>query len=242
MNKVVLVTGGSRGIGKAIGLYFAHHGYDVVINYQGNEQAAQTACQQIRSVQPNSMMIKGDVSDAQDVKEMFDTIMDRYGRLDVLVNNAGITRDGLFLRMKEKDFTDVIDINLKGTFLCCQQASRIMLRQKSGSIVNLSSVAGISGNAGQTNYASSKAGVIGLTKSLARELASRQICVNAVAPGFITTDMTLALSDSVRNAMIAQIPWKQAGKPQDVAQAVYFLANSQYITGHVLHVDGGMCM
>ena len=242
MNKVVFVTGGSRGIGKAIGLHFAGHGYDVVINYQGNEQAAQEACQQIRSIQPNSMMIKGNVSNAQDVKEMFDAIMDRYGRLDVLVNNAGITRDGLFLRMKEKDFTDVIDINLKGTFLCCQQASRIMLRQKSGSIVNLSSVAGITGNAGQTNYASSKAGVIGLTKSLARELASRQICVNAVAPGFITTDMTQALSASVRDKMVENIPLKQAGKPQDVAQAVYFLANSQYITGHVLQVDGGMCM
>ncbi len=239
-NRVVLVTGSSRGIGRAIAQMFAKNGDIVIVNYQGNEQAAKETLEDVQKTSPDSMMIKANISNTQDVDQMFETIKKTYGRIDVLVNNSGINRDGLLLRMSESDFDDVINVNLKGTYLCSKAASRMMLRQKKGSIINMSSVVGVYGNAGQANYAASKAGIIGFTKSLAKELGSRNIRVNAIAPGFIQTAMTENLDGSLGD----HIALKRLGQPEDIANVAFFLASQQssYITGQVIQVDGGMSL
>lgn len=243
-NKVVLVTGAGRGIGREIAIQFAKAGYDVIINYNGSLNAANETLHEVSNYSSHSQIIKANVSDEQSVRSMFDQIKEAYGHLDVLVNNSGITKDGLMMRMSEDDFMSVIDVNLKGTFLCCKYASQMMMRQRSGSIVNMASVVGISGNAGQVNYAASKAGVIGLTKSLAKEIGSRNIRVNAIAPGFIQTNMTDALSDRVKKQIETSIPLRTLGTVEDVAKMALFLASddSLYITGQVMHVDGGLLM
>lgn len=243
MNKNVLVTGASGGIGKAIAICFAKHGYDVIVHYNGNEQAALEILKIVQEYSPNSMKIKGNISNAEEVENIFKTIQEKYSKLDVLINNSGITKDNLCLRMSEQDFMDVMNVNCKGTFLCSKQASRMMMRKKSGCIINMASVVGISGNAGQANYAASKAAVIGLTKSLAKELGSRNIRVNAIAPGFIETKMTEVLKEEVKQAMLKQIPLACFGKAEEVADCAYFLAEyGSYITGQVIQVDGGMLM
>lgn len=241
-DKIALVTGGSRGIGRAICVELAKNGANVVINYAGNEQKAletQSLCQEYGV---KTLVFKADVSNAAEVEAMTKATTEAFGRVDILVNNAGITKDNLLLRMTEQDFTDVIDINLKGSFLCMKQVYRIMMKQKYGRIINISSVSGVSGNIGQMNYSASKAGVIGMTKSLARELASRNVTVNAVAPGFIKTDMTGDFSEEFVQNIKNQIPLSKLGEALDVAQAVVFFASSKYITGQVLNVDGGMVM
>ena len=242
--KVAVVTGASRGIGRAIALRLAQEGAAVVINYNGSKERAQEVKTEIESAGGTAQIMQCDVADAASCDEMFQTIIKEFGRIDILVNNAGITRDNLILRMSEEDFDAVLNANLKGAFLCCKEAARRMVRQRWGRIVNLSSVVALRGNAGQTNYAASKAGLIGLTKSLARELASRNVTVNAVAPGFIETDMTAALPEAVRAEMAKGIPAGRAGKPEDVANAVAFFAaeQSSYLTGQVLCADGGMAM
>ncbi|MDO4479936.1 MAG: 3-oxoacyl-[acyl-carrier-protein] reductase [Erysipelotrichaceae bacterium] len=243
MNKNVLVTGASGGIGKAIAICFAKHGYDVIVHYNGNEQAALETLKIVQEYSPNSMKIKGNISNAEEVENIFKTIQEKYSKLDVLINNSGITKDNLCLRMSEQDFMDVMNVNCKGTFLCSKQVSRMMMRKKSGCIINMASVVGISGNAGQVNYAASKAAVIGLTKSLAKELGSRNIRVNAIAPGFIETKMTEALKEEVKQAMLKQIPLACFGKAEEVADCAFFLAEyGSYITGQVIQVDGGMLM
>lgn len=235
--KIAVVTGASRGIGKAIALELAKRGCFVVINYNGNEALAKEVKEEI----VNAKTYQCNVSDFEACGRFFKEIIKEYGRIDILVNNAGITKDGLLMRMSETDFDKVLDVNLKGTFNCIRQVLRPMLKQKSGRIINMSSVVGLYGNVGQANYAASKAGVIGLTKATAKEVASRGITVNAIAPGFIETDMTAVLSDEVKETMLNQIPMKCFGKPEDVAKAVGFLASedARYITGQVLSVDGG---
>ncbi len=242
--KTAVVTGGSRGLGRAVCRKLAEHGANVVFSYAGNTAAAQQTLAELEGMGANVRAVQGSVADSEAVKALMDTAVKEFGKLDILVNNAGITRDGLVMLMKEEDFDAVIGTNLKGTFLCMKTASRIMLRQKYGRIVNLSSVVGLHGNAGQVNYAASKAGVIGMTKSLAKELASKNITVNAVAPGFITTDMTDGLPEAAKSALLATIPMARLGAPEDVAEAVAFLAGAGagYITGQVLGVDGGMGM
>ena len=241
---VALVTGGSRGIGRAICLELARGGANVVFCYAGNEAAARETVSACEALGAKALALRCDVSCEADVKALMDAALKTFGRIDILVNNAGITRDNLLMLMKPEDFDAVISANLKGAFLCMKAAARQMVKQRYGRIVNLSSVVGLRGNAGQVNYAASKAGVIGMTKSLAKELAGRNITVNAVAPGFIDTDMTAALTDAARTAALGAIPMGRMGAPEDVARAVAFLAsdNAAYITGQVLAVDGGMSM
>lgn len=242
--KIAVVTGASRGIGRAIAIRLAQEGAMVIINYNGSKEKAEEVRQEIADAGGQAAAYQCNVADYAQCEAFIQEVIKEYGRLDILVNNAGITRDGLLMKLSEEEFDQVIDTNLKGTFHTVRFASRQMLRQKSGRIINLSSVVGVAGNAGQANYAASKAGVIGLTKSAAKELASRGITVNAVAPGFIETDMTSVLSDKVKEGAVAQIPLGTFGKPEDVAAAVAFLASEEarYITGQVLHVDGGMVM
>ena len=242
--KVALVTGASRGIGKAIACKLAREGAKVIINYNGSKEKAEAVKSEIEAAGGQAEVYQCDVSDYTACETFIQTVIKEEGSLDILVNNAGITKDGLLMKMSEEDFDKVLDTNLKGAFNTIRFASRQMLRQKGGRIINMSSVVGVSGNAGQANYAASKGGVIGLTKAAARELASRGITVNAIAPGFIETDMTDVLSDKVKEASEAQIPLGHFGKPEDVAAAAAFLASEEagYITGQVLHVDGGMVM
>ena len=242
--KVALVTGATRGIGKAIALELADNGYDIVLNYRSvNDELKQTQ-KEIEEKNVNCFLVYGDISKFEDCENIAKQANDEFGRIDVLVNNAGITRDGLIMRMKKEDFESVIDTNLTGTFNMTRNVVPFMIKQKNGRIINLSSVVGITGNAGQTNYSASKAGVIGFTKSLAKEVASRNILVNAIAPGFIETDMTKVLSDNVKEAILNQIPLKRMGEAKEVAKLVKFLVSddSKYITGQVINVDGGMVM
>lgn len=242
--KTAVVTGGSRGLGRAVCLELAKGGANVVLCYAGNEAAARETVDRCEALGAKALAVRCDVAKADEVKALMDTAVKEFSRIDILVNNAGITRDGLLMMMKEEDFDAVIAANLKGTFLCMKAVSRIMMKQRYGRIVNLSSVVGLRGNAGQVNYAASKAGVVGMTKSLAKELASRGVTVNAVAPGFIATDMTAAMTDAAKEATLSSIPLQRLGAPEDVAHAVAFLASDEaaYITGQVLCVDGGMAM
>ncbi|HDC5752515.1 TPA: 3-oxoacyl-[acyl-carrier-protein] reductase [Staphylococcus aureus] len=244
MTKSALVTGASRGIGRSIALQLAEEGYNVAVNYAGSKEKAEAVVEEIKAKGVDSLAIQANVADADEVKAMIKEVVSQFGSLDVLVNNAGITRDNLLMRMKEQEWDDVIDTNLKGVFNCIQKATPQMLRQRSGAIINLSSVVGAVGNPGQANYVATKAGVIGLTKSAARELASRGITVNAVAPGFIVSDMTDALSDELKEQMLTQIPLARFGQDTDIANTVAFLASdkAKYITGQTIHVNGGMYM
>lgn len=244
MTKSALVTGASRGIGRSIALQLAEEGYNVAVNYAGSKEKAEAVVEEIKAKGVDSFAIQANVADADEVKAMIKEVVSQFGSLDVLVNNAGITRDNLLMRMKEQEWDDVIDTNLKGVFNCIQKATPQMLRQRSGAIINLSSVVGAVGNPGQANYVATKAGVIGLTKSAARELASRGITVNAVAPGFIVSDMTDALSDELKEQMLTQILLARFGQDTDIANTVAFLASdkAKYITGQTIHVNGGMYM
>lgn len=244
-NKVALITGGSRGIGEKIAEKFATEGYNLVINYVSNiENVGELEARIKGNANIEILFVQADVTSFESCENMINKAIEKFGHIDVVVNNAGITKDGLLMRMKEEDFDKVINVNLKGTYNVTKNAIPHMMKQKYGRIVNISSVVGVSGNAGQANYAASKAGIIGFTKSVAKELASRNILANCVAPGFIKTDMTDVLSDSVKESINAQIPLKKMGTAEEVAKAVYFLGNEEntYITGQVLNVDGGMLM
>lgn len=242
--KVAFVTGASRGIGRSVAINLAAAGAKVVVNYAGNIEAARDVVQTIEAAGGEALLLQGDVADSQIVDGMVKQIMDSFGQIDILVNNAGITRDGLLMRMKEEDWDAVINTNLKGIFNCTKAVSRIMMKQKSGRIVNMTSVVGITGNAGQANYAAAKAGVIGFTKSMAKELAARGITVNAVAPGFIATDMTAVLPEQIKTDLTTRIPLGRLGSPEDISAAVLFLVSeaANYITGQTMNVDGGMVM
>ena len=245
MGKTVLVTGAARGIGKQIAITLAKEGYDVAINYRSMAEELENLKSQIENdYNVKCSLVQGDVSNFEDAENMVKQTVQELGKIDVLVNNAGITKDGLLMRMSTEDFEKVVDVNLVGTFNVTRNVIPLMVKQKSGRIINISSVVGVTGNAGQTNYSASKAGIIGFTKSLAREVASRNILVNAVAPGFIATDMTNALSDTQKENISTQIPLKRMGEATDVANLVKFLASadSSYITGQVINVDGGMVM
>lgn len=242
--KSALVTGASRGIGKAIALELAKQGANVAVNYAGSEAKAQAVVEEIQQLGVKAFKIQADVANESSVKDMVKEVIGQFGTIDILVNNAGITRDNLLMRMKEEEFDQVINTNLKGVFVCTKAVTRQMMKQKSGKIINVSSIVGVSGNPGQANYVAAKAGVIGLTKSTAKELASRNIFVNAVAPGFIATDMTDELTEEQRAGMLAMIPLGKLGQAEDVAKVVRFLASndSNYMTGQTLHIDGGMVM
>ena len=242
--KTALVTGASRGIGRAVALCLAAEGARVAINYAGNVKAAEEVKAAIEAAGGTAILCRADVADSAAVEAMVADVAKEFGAIDILVNNAGITRDTLLMRMKDEDFAKVLDTNLKGVFYCTKAVAKLMMKKRAGRIVNMASVVGLVGNAGQTNYAAAKAGVIGFSKSVAKELASRGITVNVVAPGFIGTDMTADLPESVKEKALSDIPLGRAGQPEDVANAVLFLASDQasYITGQVVHVDGGMVM
>ena len=243
-NKVALITGATRGIGKEIALELASNGFDIAINYRSMQDGMDELKKQIEDNGVKCEFVKADVVNYEQCEEMTKEIIQKFGKIDVLVNNAGITRDGLLMRMKKEDFQSVIDINLVGTFNVTRNVIPYMIKQKSGRIISLSSVVGVAGNAGQTNYSASKAGIIGFTKSLAKEVASRNILVNAIAPGFIDTDMTKVLSDTVKENINSQIPLRRMGSPKEIAKVVKFLSSedSSYITGQVINIDGGMVM
>ena len=242
--KTVFVTGASRGIGKEVALKYAENGYDVIINYVSDKTDVETLEKEFKEKGADTLILKADVSNPEEVQNVVDKAIEKFGKIDVLVNNAGITRDNLLMRMSEEEFDKVLEINLKGTFLVTKAVTKYMMKKRSGSIINLSSVVGVAGNAGQCNYSASKAGIIGFTKSVAKELASRNIRANAVAPGFIETDMTAVLSDSVKESIHNQIPLKRMGSAKEVAELIYFLGSekSSYITGQVINIDGGMVM
>ena len=243
-NKNAVVTGATRGIGREIAFTLAENGANVAINYRTLNEDVERLIEELKSYGTNIVAVKCDISDEEEVKNFIAESKKQLGSIDILINNAGITKDGLLMRMKEKDFSDVLDVNLKGTFITTREAASIMMKQRHGKIINISSVVGVIGNAGQCNYAASKAGVIGFSKSVARELASRNITVNVVAPGFINTDTTGVLPEKVKESMLQGIPLKRIGEPKDIANAVLFLASdlSNYITGQVINVDGGMVM
>ena len=243
-NKTVLVTGGSRGIGKEIALKFAKQGYDVIINYVSDKTDTEELKKELEANGGKALIVKADVTNPEQIENLVKTAIETFGKIDVLVNNAGITKDNLLMRMSEEEFDKVIEVNLKGTFLMTKAVTKYMMKKRQGSIINLSSVVGVTGNAGQCNYAASKAGIIGFTKSVAKELASRNIRANAIAPGFIATDMTDVLSDEIKETIQNQIPLKRMGNAKEVAELAYFLGSEQssYITGQVIHVDGGMVM
>lgn len=242
--KIALVTGASRGIGREIALELARQGANVAVNYAGSEAKANEVVDEIKALGQEAFAVKCDVSNNEEVTAMVKETIDRFGKLDILVNNAGITKDNLLMRMKEEEWDDVISINLKGVFLCTKAVTRQMMKQRVGRIINIASIVGVSGNPGQANYVAAKAGVIGLTKTTAKELASRNITVNAIAPGFIITDMTDKLTDDLKAEMLKQIPLARLGEPKDIAKMTAFLASddSSYITGQTLHIDGGMVM
>jgi 3-oxoacyl-[acyl-carrier protein] reductase len=242
--KAALVTGASRGIGREIALELARNGANVAVNFSGSEAKANEVVDEIKKLGKDAFAIKCDVSNSEEVTTMVKETIDRFGKLDILVNNAGITRDNLLMRMKEDEWDDVININLKGVFLCTKAVSRQMMKQRNGRIINIASIVGAMGNAGQANYVAAKAGIIGLTKTTAKELASRNITVNAIAPGFITTDMTDQLPEDVKAEMMKQIPLARLGEPKDIAKMTAFLASddSSYVTGQTLHINGGMYM
>lgn len=244
MSKVAFITGATRGIGRAIALELAKEGYNIALNYRTENEALESLKKEISDMGVECYPVQGDVSKAEDAERMTKEIIEHFEQIDVLVNNAGITKDNLILRMKEEEFTDVINVNLVGTFNITKNVIKYMTKKRYGKIINLSSVVGISGNAGQSNYAASKAGIIGFTKSIAKELALRNITANAVAPGFIQTDMTNVLKDEIKEAIEGTIPLKRLGTAEDVAKVVKFLASeeSSYITGQVINVDGGMLM
>ncbi|MGG4198275.1 3-oxoacyl-[acyl-carrier-protein] reductase [Peribacillus frigoritolerans] len=242
--KKALVTGASRGIGREVALELARQGADVAINYSGSEAKANEVVDEIKALGRKAFAIQCDVANSESVTRMIKEVVEQFERVDILVNNAGITRDNLLMRMKEDEWDSVINTNLKGVFLCTKAVTRQMMKQRSGRIINMASIVGVSGNAGQANYVAAKAGVIGLTKTTAKELASRGITVNAIAPGFISTDMTGELPEDVQKAMLDQIPLARFGDPKDIAAVASFLASdaSKYMTGQTLHVDGGMVM
>ncbi|MED3880340.1 3-oxoacyl-[acyl-carrier-protein] reductase [Priestia megaterium] len=242
--KVAIVTGASRGIGRAVATELGKLGAKVVVNYSGSEAKALEVVDEIKGLGTDAIAVQANVAESDSVQAMIKEAISTFGSVDILVNNAGITRDNLLMRMKEDEWDDVINTNLKGVFLCTKAVTRQMMKQRAGRIINISSIVGVSGNAGQANYVAAKSGVIGLTKTTAKELASRNITVNAVAPGFIATDMTDKLNEEVQAEMLKQIPLASFGQPEDVANAVAFLASdaSRYITGQTIHVDGGMVM
>lgn len=244
MGKVALITGATRGIGKQIALTLAKEGYDIAINYRKENEDLENTKKELAEIGVEVLAVQGDVSNYEDCERFVKQVIEKFGHIDVLVNNAGITRDSLLIRMKEEDFKQVVDINLGGTFNVTKNVISYMMKAHSGRIINISSVVGVAGNAGQTNYSASKAGIIGFTKSLAKEVASRNILVNAIAPGFIETDMTSVLKEEIRNEIAKNIPIKRMGSAQEVAKVVKFLASedSSYITGQVINVDGGMVM
>ena len=242
--KTALVTGASRGIGREIALELARQGANVAVNFAGSEAKANEVVDEIKALGRDAFSVQCDVSNSVQVTAMIKDTIDHFGKLDILVNNAGITKDNLLMRMKEEEWDDVININLKGVFLCTKAVTRQMMKQRNGRIINIASIVGVSGNPGQANYVAAKAGVIGLTKTTAKELSSRNITVNAVAPGFITTDMTDKLTEEVKAEMLKQIPLARFGEPKDIAKVTAFLASddSSYMTGQTLHIDGGMVM
>ena len=242
--KCAVVTGASRGIVRAIALELANQGAKVVVNYSGSEQKAMQVVDDIKANGGEAIAVQANVSDSESVQQLMKTAVDTFGTLDILVNNAGITRDNLLMRMKDDEWDDVMNTNLKGVFLCTKAVTRQMMKQRAGRIINISSIVGVAGNPGQANYVAAKAGVIGLTKTTAQELASRNILVNAIAPGFITTEMTDSLPEELKETMLKQIPLAKLGQPEDIAKAVAFFAsdNANYITGQTLRIDGGMVM
>ncbi|EKN64096.1 3-ketoacyl-(acyl-carrier-protein) reductase [Neobacillus bataviensis LMG 21833] len=244
VGKAALVTGASRGIGREIAHELARQGANVAVNFSGSEAKANEVVDEIKALGRDAIAIKCNVANTEEVTEMVKAAIEQFGKLDILVNNAGITRDNLLMRMKEEEWDDVLNINLKGVFLCTKAVTRQMMKQRVGRIINIASIVGVSGNPGQANYVAAKAGVIGLTKTTAKELASRNITVNAIAPGFITTDMTDKLSAEVKAEMLKQIPLARLGEPKDIAKMTAFLASddASYITGQTLHIDGGMVM